>query len=87
MPATKSHLDQFDVDIAQLGDPLTDDALDALSTIIEARDAARELLARLQQMQDQIEAGRAPYATREQHAIDLEELSDKIHVNIAGILG
>lgn len=89
MPAMKpaAHATDLDYDLAMLGDPLTDDALDALSTLIDARDAATELLAHLAQMQTALESGAPAYQTREQYAVDLEQLADTIHINVSGLLG
>jgi hypothetical protein len=87
MPATTHHLDQFDVDIAQLGDPLDDDALDALSSVIDARDALAEMTNLINRLQSRLEAGQPAYATREEYAFDLDQLADRVHIAVAGILG
>ena len=87
MPTTKHHhLDQFAIDTAMLGDPLTDDALDALSSVIDARDALAEMTHLVRTMQTRLEAGAPAYATLEEYAFDLDQLADKIHIGIGRIL-
>ena len=89
MPTTKHHhhLDEFAIDTAMLGDPLTDDALDALSSVIDARDALAEMTHLVRVMQDRLEAGAPAYATREEYAFDLDQLADRLHIAISGVLG
>jgi hypothetical protein len=88
MPTAKPHhLDQFDIDIAMLGDPIADDALDAISSTIEAREAATELLAHLAHFQKMLEGGAPAYKTREQFAVDFEQLLERIGAGVSGLLG
>lgn len=87
MPTTKTHHpDQFDVDVAQLGTPLDGDQLDAISDCVDARLAAEELLAHVGHMQRMLEAGAPAYSTREQFAVDLDQLADRIHAAVSGLL-
>lgn len=89
MPTTKhiQHLTDLDYDLAQLGDPLTDEALDALSSIIDARDTLAEMTHIINVMQNRLEAGAPAYATREEYAFDLDQLADRLHIAISGVLG
>lgn len=88
MTATKPkpHTDDLDYDLAMLGDPIADDALDVISSVIDGRDAATELLAHLNHMQQMLEAGALAYQTREQFAVDLDQLADRIHIAVGGLL-
>lgn len=76
----------IDYDLAMLSEPLDGDQLDALSAIISARDTITELQALIGQMQTRLESGAAPYPLREQYAIDLDELSDRLHLHLTGLL-
>jgi hypothetical protein len=88
MPTTKTHQpDQFDLDVAQLREPLTDAQLDALDAVLEARDAARDAVALLEHMQAVIEAGADPYRTREQFGVDLEQATEAVARHTSEILG
>lgn len=84
---TTHHLDQFDVDVAQLGSPLPGDALDALSDVIDARNAARDLAALTQHAATLLESGANPYQVREQFAVDLEMAATALRVALAAVLG
>jgi len=87
MPTTKHHtLDEFAIDTAMLGDPLTDDALDALSSVIDARDALAEMTNLIGRLQARLESGAPAYATCEEYAFDLDQLADKIHIAVGRVL-
>lgn len=87
MKATTPHLDEMDYDLALLGDPIADDALDAISSVIDGREAATELLAHLNHLQAMLESGAHAYATREMFAVDLDQLADRIHIAVGALLG
>lgn len=84
MPTTKSpaHATDLDYELAQLGDPLTGDALDMLSTVITARDAARDLLDYITRIQHTLEAGATPHQVRERFGADLDETLDAVASSI-----
>ena len=88
MPTRTTHrLDDFQIDTAQLGAPLPGDTLDALSDVIDARNAARDLTALTEHAQTLLESGANPYQVREQFAVDLEMAAAALRHALAAILG
>jgi hypothetical protein len=88
MPTIKSlGPTDLDYETALLGGPLTNDTLDVLSDVIDARDAIRDLAALIAHMQTVLENGAPAYPTREQFAVDLEQALDTTRHHIAAILG
>jgi hypothetical protein len=86
MPTIKSlGPTDLDYELAQLGDPLTDDALDMLDTVITARDAAADLLGYITRVQKTLEAGATPHQVREQYGADLDDLIDTLTASVAWV--
>ena len=90
MPAIKSltgHATDLDLDVAQLGDPIADDALDLLSTIIEIRDDVAELTMLIEKAQRLLEQNVPAFAVTEQIGADLAGLAEKISEATAWTVG
>jgi hypothetical protein len=88
MKATTPHLDEMDYDTALLpGQQIDDDALDAISSTIDGLQAAEEMVAHLEHMKAMLMAGHPAYSTREQFAVDLDQLADRIHIAVGALLG
>lgn len=87
MPTTKTHLDQFDIDIAQLGDPLDDQALTMLDTVLDARDDLLDALDHLRAAARRIEAGTFDLAAQDLTGAAMLKLAAKIQAAAVGING
>lgn len=77
----------LDYDVAQLGDPLTADALDALDGVIDARDAVAEFANLITLTQTAIEDGKYDEALRDQIGSDLLALAAKLSAAAIEVFG
>jgi hypothetical protein len=87
MPTIKSlGPTDLDYELAQLGDPLTNDALDALDPTIEARDAARDLTRLIEGAQAMLERGLSPFEVRERLTVAIQDALDATTEHVARMI-
>lgn len=87
MPSTRTHVDEFDYDVASLRDPLPAEALDALGSILDARDAVNDFANLLRHAQTRLEAGTLDEVTRGQLGDDLRDLHAAIGAATVRVFG
>lgn len=87
MPTTK-HIDyEIDRDLAMITEPLTDDQLDHLDVVLDARDALTEALEYIAYAQKQIEARTFDLAMQDNVGAALLHLADLIKAAALAVNG